>query len=63
MNVVFVFKKYNQICPTRLNVSSVLSVSLTEYPDKKEVCKDAMIHLIQLCQPTTAEQERKHFTL
>ena len=45
------------------NLFSVLSVSLTEYPDKKEVCKDAMIHLIQLCQLTTAEQERKHLNL
>ena len=52
-----------RLVPHGLNISSVLSVSLTEYPDKKEVCKDAMIHLIQLCQLTTAEQERKHFTL
>ena len=42
---------------------SVSPAALTEYPDKKEVCKDGMIHLIQLCQQTTAEQERKHFTL
>ena len=57
---------YVHACPTlmeHLLSSQCVTMSPTEYPDKKEACKDAMIHLIQLCQLTTEEQERKHFTV